>query len=246
MGASYKMGINTNGSNIVWKAQNVTTRELRKMLDKHENIRLDVDVSNIAHILLQKSSTYQNLIQNVALYLKDLAHITGFYVTGILDGDVCPHSKRDSFRRRFVSEMKKINSSYCRQKAMALSTKENTLGEDLEKIKVLNEESRKLDQKRLNITHEFLGDLHNMLNDIDAFDENPTSGGKVNNTLIKAKFQADYIMSYRYQHMETDLLLSTDMDFSALAGPRCLMIRNYHVTTQKDQTGNKRKKISKK
>ena len=242
MGASYKMGINTNGSNIVWKAQNVTTRELRKMLDKHENIRLDVDVSNIAHILLQKSSTYQNLIQNVALYLKDLAHITGFYVTGILDGDVRPHSKRDSFRRRFVSEMKKINSSYCRQKAMALSTKENTLGEDLEKIKVLNEESRKLDQKRLNITHEFLGDLHNMLNDIDAFDENPTSGGKVNNTLIKAKFQADYIMSYRYQHMETDLLLSTDMDFSALAGPRCLMIRNYHVTTQKDQTGNKRKK----
>ena len=60
-------------------------------------------------------------------------HITSFYITGVLNRDVRSYLKRGSFRRCFKSEMKKINSSYCRQKAMALLTNKNTLGDDLEK-----------------------------------------------------------------------------------------------------------------
>ena len=118
------MGINTNGTNIIWKAKIVTTRELREMIfftkgsQRYDDIRLDVDLSNVVHILALKSPSYEKLLEHTARYLKDLAVETGFLVTAVLDGDVRPHSKRDSFRRRFDSTMCLINGSYCRRAAM--------------------------------------------------------------------------------------------------------------------------------
>jgi len=160
-------------------------------------------------------------------------------VTAVLDRDTRPHTKRHSFRRRFELEMKSINSSYCCQYAMALSTKETLTDEDQQKNNVLNQESQKLDQKRLKIMTEFYGDLCQKLDDIDAFVENTTTVGKVNPHLIKAKYQADYIMAYRFRKKRTDILLSTDMDFSSLAGAECLMICRYYIKTEKVNTGNK-------
>ena len=112
------MGISTTGSNIIWKATNVSTRELRMMILRslskdNRNVeipRLDVDVSNVAHIMSVKCSTYESLVNDVASYLKDLAYETGFCVTAVLDGDTRPHFKRDSFKRRFDHAMKITNS----------------------------------------------------------------------------------------------------------------------------------------
>ena len=140
------MGINTKGNNIVWKAEDVSLRELQKMINTSDSIRLDVNISNVAHTLALKSYSHNRLIKNIAIYLKDLAHISSFFVTTILNGNTRPHTKRDSFCCRFDLEMKLINSSYCRQYAMALSTNKTISDELQQKINVLNKESKKLDK----------------------------------------------------------------------------------------------------
>ena len=242
------MGINTNGSNIIWKAKSVSTRELREMINfskgtqRCDNICIDVDLSNVAHILALKSPSYERLLENTARYLKDLAVETGFHVTAVLDGDIRPQSKRDSFRRRFDSYMGLINGSYCRRAAMALSAKEDKTACDKAQLDVLNAEAKKLDKKRLFVAPGFHTDLKSKLEEIKAHEQSGSTGGYVCKNVIKAEFQADYIMAYRFRNDECDLILSTDMDFSALAGPRCICMKSYNIMTEKVNSGQKRKK----
>ena len=60
--------------------------------------------------------------------------------------------------------------------------------------------------------------------------------------MIKAEYQADYIMAKRYRLNKSDAILSTDMDFSALAGPRCICIKNYKMVAEKKNSTSKGKK----
>ena len=73
------MGINTSSKNIIWQATNVSTRELRLMVIHNmgnsltESINIDVDVSNVAHILSSRCTTYEDLVNATAIYLRNLA-----------------------------------------------------------------------------------------------------------------------------------------------------------------------------
>ena len=92
------MGIKTSGK-VMWKAINVSARELasiiveskRKGSSQNESmpLRIDFDVSNLAHILYRssKGTNSDDTILDVAKYLKQFAHETGFIVTAVLDGD---------------------------------------------------------------------------------------------------------------------------------------------------------------
>ena len=216
-------------------------RSLSKDNRSVEIPRLDVDVSNVAHIMAVKCSTYESLVNDVASYLKDLAYETGFCVTAVFDGDTRPHTKRDSFKRRFDHAMKITNSTFCRHSAMAIARKEQKSSEDLEKLSALNIEAKKLDDSRLMIATEFCEDLKGRLLDIMAHDENGSNGGYVSRDVIKAEYQADYVMALRFRSKECDLILSTDMDFSAIAGPNCICIKNMKTITEKVSAGEKRK-----
>ena len=91
------MDISTTG------ATNVSTRELRLMILRSlskdsrnvETPRIDVDVSNVAHIMARKCSTYESLVNDVASYLEDLAYESGFCVTTVLDGDRIDEARVD-------------------------------------------------------------------------------------------------------------------------------------------------------
>ena len=68
---------------------------------------------------------------------------TGFIVTAIFDGDFRPHSKRDSFKRRYQHTMNQINSTYCRRAAMVLASQDDISTSDKVKMDVLNMEANK-------------------------------------------------------------------------------------------------------
>ena len=46
-------------------------------------------------------------------------------------------------------------------------------------------------------------------------------------------------MTKRYRLNKSDAMLSTDMDFSALAGPRCICIKNYKMMAEKKDSTSK-------
>ena len=51
--------------------------------------------------------------------------------------------------------------------------------------------------------------------------------------IIKAEYEADYIMAYRFRNGMADLVFSTDSDMSALCGPSCISIRYFGVKKDK-------------
>lgn len=106
------MGIDSCGQ-LLFKATNIVARELDLLLldymisndfFKNRNVsrsdkKIDCDVSNIVHILSYRHAKVFSsaLVQDVALFLKQLAVDTGYVVTAVLDGNIRPQSKRDAF-----------------------------------------------------------------------------------------------------------------------------------------------------
>ena len=180
----------------------------------------------------------------MANYLKDLVYETGFFVTAVLDGNTRPQSKRDSFDRRFKQTMNLINGPYCRHAAMVLATKENRSNEEAMKLNTLNLEAKKLESEKIVISSHFYSDLTTKLEYIDAHKEDGNTGGYVNKKIFKAEYQADYIMAHRFLSNGCDMLLSTDNDFSTLAGPRCICLKIFKVVKEKKDSnliGSKKK-----
>ena len=149
------MGIKTISKNLIWKATNVNTRELRHIIshsrgiDQSNVINIDVNVRNIIHILSRKDNTYEKLVENTAKHLKQLVHETGFIVSAVLDGDSRSHGKRDSFDRRYNQVINLINGFYCRHAAMILVTDENQASEKKLKLKVLSSVKKTLGQQKI-------------------------------------------------------------------------------------------------
>ena len=67
---------------------------------------------------------YREALNTVAHFLKRLAHCGNFFVTAILDGNLRPDSKRASIKHKAEREIAKINSFFCRQSALALSSQD--------------------------------------------------------------------------------------------------------------------------
>ena len=70
-----------------------------------EHKRIDCNVSNKVHILSYCDSKifFSALVRNIALFLKQLAEDTDYVVTAVLDGEIPPESKRDTFNHRYIS-----------------------------------------------------------------------------------------------------------------------------------------------
>ena len=181
------------------------------------------------------------LVRDVADFLKRLAADSGFVVTCILDGDICPQSKRDSFNRRYKSIMDRINSYFCRQSAMKIASKPETqlTSEEKKRLKIFNAEAKTLElSTRMNVPTSFKHDLESALLEIEACSPNRQSGGFVRREIIKAEFEADYLLAYRFRQGLSDLVYSTDSDLSALGGTACLSIRYFGI--EKKQASKKK------
>lgn len=59
----------------------------------------------------------------VLIFLGNLAVDTGYVVNAVLDGDVYPQTKHDAFMCHYDSNMNHINSYYCQQSTMKMSSK---------------------------------------------------------------------------------------------------------------------------
>ena len=59
--------------------------------------------------------------------------------------------------------------------------------------------------------------------------------------IIKAEFEADYVIAYRFRNGLSHLVFSTDTNMTALCGIKCLSIRNF----AKEKNGNKNRKGNK-
>ena len=88
---------------------------------------------------------------------------------------------------------------------MSLSAKVDKSHDDLVFLDLLNKESKRLDTNNLIININFKEKLQQYLEDISAHDNNRMNGGFVNKELIKAEFQADYIIVYRVISRATDI-----------------------------------------
>ena len=149
-------------------------------------MKVDVDVSDVVHIISRNCSTYNKVVEDMVNFLKDLAYETEFVVTSVLDGGTKPQSKRYSFNRRFKQTMNPINDSYCRHAAMVLATKENKNNGEEMKLSLLNAEAKKLDSKTFLISNQCYSDLNQQLEYIDAHKEDGNTGGYVNQKIFKA------------------------------------------------------------
>ena len=236
---------------IVFKASNIVARELDALLNHMisngvlknrpaalKQKRIDCDVSNIIHTLSYKHAKIFSsaLVKDVAVFLKKLASETGFIVNAVLDGNVRPQTKRDAFRRRYNSTMSQINSYYCRQAAMKIAAVpfDDLSAEERKKLELYNKESKQLENaSKMQIPVDFEEMLTQALEQIRAFTVDRESGGCVSRQIIKAEFEADYVIAHRFRNGECELIFSTDSDMSALCGPSCLSIRSFGETKKR-------------
>ena len=73
-------------------------------------------------------------------------------------------------------------------------------------LNLLNKEAKRLDTNNLIIDIDFKTKLQQYLEDISAHEDNRINGGFVNKEVIKAEFQADYIIAYRVISGATDFI----------------------------------------
>lgn len=113
-------------------------------------------------------------------------------------------------------------------------------------LHLFNEAATSLEKKygRITIDDRFCNLLHQRLDSSNAFEANE-NGGFVTPNIIKAKFQADYVIALRSLEMKNDFIFSADTDFAALLGNECLLIddvKNNGVGLLKKKRKNKRVK----
>ena len=137
--------------------------------------------------------------------------------------------------------MNRINSYYCRQSAMKIAAKPiaSLTNDEKKELDMFNIESKMLEStSRMAVPSDFMQMLDSALQEICAYSSDRQSGGCVSQNIIKAEFEADYIMAYRFRQGLSDLVYSTDADMSALCGPLCVSIRSFG----EEKSKKKRKK----
>ena len=100
--------------------------------------------------------------------------------------------------------------------------------EERKKLDIFNKESKRLEAaSKMQVPNDFKDMLVHALEEVRAFTVDRESGGCVSRNVIKAEYEADYIIAYRFRQRKCDLIFSTDSDMSALCGPSCISIRSF-------------------
>ena len=225
------MGINScSRGNILWKATGLTLHSLKSFGFGN---KIDVD-GNLLFYQIQGSGgkSIELIVREMAASLKQIAHSGGFVVTVVMDGNARPDCKRASWERRKDDSLIKTNRMYCRLKMLEMSSRleneamnEEKRNEIKNQLHLYNEATKSLEKKcnRLGMSTRFCDLLLQRLSFTKAFQMNE-NGGFVSPKIIKAKFQADYVIALRSLEKKNDFIYSSDSDFAGLLGNDCVLI----------------------
>ena len=218
-------------------ATGLTLRSIKSSLGVGN--RIDVDGSWLFyHLQKGGERLMEDIVGEMATLLTQIAHCGGFKVTVIMDGDARPDCKRATWERRKNIHLKNINRMYCRFKVLELSSRlenDEMNGEKRQEVQnelcLFNEAAKSLESKAgiTALRNNFCNLLLLRLSKRNAFEMNE-NGGFVTPFIIKAKFQADYVIALRSKQMKNDFIFSADTDFAALLGNECLMITHVKNT----------------
>ena len=243
------MGINQCAKGtVLWEATGLSLHSL-KILGL-EN-RIDID-GNFLFYKIRGSTrkSVEDITIEMALLLKKIAHSGGFIVTVIMDGDSRPDCKRASWEQRKEVSLEKTNRLYCRLKVLEMSSRleKEKLTEDERKkmeteLKAYNQAAKSFENKsgKANIPPHFSKLLLRRLISNGATKMNERDGF-VSPKIIKAKFQADYVISLQSLENKNDFIYSTDTDFCALLGNDCILIAKVQENSSVIIKNDKRKK----
>ena len=106
--------------------------------------------------------------------------------------------------------------------------------EEKKRLDLFNKEAKALETSvKMSVPTDFIDQLEMALLEIRAFSVDRQSGGFVSEHIIKAEYEADYIMAHRFRNGLSDLFFSTDSDMLGLCGPSCISIRYFGVKKDK-------------
>ena len=115
------MGINQcSKGTVLWKVTGLTLQSIKSF---GLGNRIDVD-GNWLFYKIQGSGgkTFEVIIGEMAVLLKQMAHSGGLVVTTVMDGDDRPDCKRASWAQRKDASLTKVNRMYCRFKVLELGS----------------------------------------------------------------------------------------------------------------------------
>lgn len=125
---------------------------------------------------------------------------------------------------------------------IALKGRNAMTAEEKNKLDLFNKESKLLEASpKLQIPFDFKTQLELALEQICTFAVDRESGGYISRDIVKAEFEANYLMAYHFRRGKSNLILSTDSDMSALGGPTCLSICSFteEKSVEKKKKGEK-------
>ena len=134
------MGIN-GATNLLWSATGITLKSLLNL-----NIDKQVDVDNNAIASWQKfgkGKPISNVIEEIAVELKMIAHSAGMTVTVVVNGDTQPDCKRASLHRCKWRQLDDISLTTSRMKVVLMSSVIRMKKENLQDTTVEEEELKK-------------------------------------------------------------------------------------------------------
>lgn len=246
------MGIN-GAKSALWICDQLS---LKTILELKVGNRIDVDGNAIAwKLFMSKKLNNPHIsvvIHEMAHLLKKIAHSGGMVVTVVVDGDNRPDCKRATLFRRKKRDLDDIQRLYCRIKSSKLIAniarkKHDNLctrkeEDELAEIdKIAKSLEKRCNGGNLNIPKDFAMRLSEKLLQINACTLNE-NGGYVQENVLKAKFQADYVIARRVNEGKTDLIFSEDSDFVALLGNKCLLLKKVQEAVAKPSKRGRKKK----
>ncbi len=242
------MGVkNCKKGEVLWQAQNLNLRTLKSFQCGN---RIDVDGNGLIWSIYQGQNnrhiSFNQILHRMVEYLRNIAYSGGFILTIIVDGDVRPDCKRDSWSRIKDREIDRVSRIHCRLKAMNLyqKIKDNNASEvEKEDYENYKKTAKSLESKcaksSLQIPKDFHSQLSQKLMALGACVPN-INGGFIHETVLKAKFQADSVIACRSVRGKSDFILSKDSDFPVLIGNRCILITNISESSSKKRGRRKR------
>ena len=222
------MGFGCHGKSLVWKATNLSTKDIKQLYDtgilshssvkqqKEKCCKIDVDVSWIVR-KLGIGKAEDMIVKEVSLFLRALAHQGPFVVTPVCDGDKRHHSKR-AYVDRVSNWLRKSNEGLvARHQYISLEAEiENLKAKGLDQVtekhwgkkRKFLAESKKMEQdggKFVPISSSFSSKLQKALQGLKSTEEELDLNGKVDQVL-KAQFQADYLIACRRLNGKSDII----------------------------------------
>ena len=218
----------------------VACQRLEKSRASHAVIRvkpvIDVDASWVARSIRTQGGGSHAVIGIASIFAK-----SGFDVNIVCDAPIRHHSKRVTSKREADHHRKRINYYWkkgelidLQRKLQLPTTTQEEAGNFREDIRKKSAEVTKLESA---LTHIDVGEgFYQELKDL-APNENSSLNGKI--TIDRADFQADTKIAFRCIHHESDIVLASDSDLAALAGQRCLAIKQgYKFNIKKGEFHN--------